>query len=161
MPPSYPARNPWLRGLIALLFVADTVTAACYYPNGTDRNAGITSDTYSPINPEDDVSMCCSNNGDQPRPDGLCMNLLGTIIWRESCTDKTWTSPKCIKLCAGTSTGTFETFVAAHHEYYTDADDRYPQYPRNRPSNGQRRKSHALFGWELLLRRRRSGLYLL
>ena len=114
MPPSCPARNPWLRGLIALLFVADTVTAACYYPNGTDRNAGITSDTYSPINPEDDVSMCCSNNGDQPRPDGLCMNLLGTIIWRESCTDKTWTSPKCIKLCAGTSIGTFETFVAAH-----------------------------------------------
>ncbi|KAI4276563.1 MAG: hypothetical protein LQ337_002393 [Flavoplaca oasis] len=109
MPSTCRARNPWLRGFIALLFTADTVTAACYYPNGTDRNAGFSSDIYYPINPGDDASMCCSQNGDQPRTDGLCTNSLGTIVWRESCTDKTWASPKCIKLCAGTSTDTHST----------------------------------------------------
>ncbi|KAL8890010.1 MAG: hypothetical protein Q9215_002793 [Flavoplaca cf. flavocitrina] len=109
MPPSYCARNPWLRGLMALLIVADTATAACYHPNGTDRNARFSKEIYTPINPEEDVSMCCSTNGDQPRPDGLCTNSLGTIVWRESCTDKTWASPKCIKLCAGTSTDTHST----------------------------------------------------
>lgn len=136
MPPSYRARNPWLRGLIAL-FVLDTVAAACYYPNGTDRNAEFPTDIFYPINPEDDFSMCCSNNGDQPRIDGLCLNRLGTIIWRESCTDRTWTSPKCIKLCAGTSTGMLLSSWLQGYENLTNAEDRYPQCPRNRPPNGQ------------------------
>ncbi|KAL9033259.1 MAG: hypothetical protein Q9180_006040 [Flavoplaca navasiana] len=65
MPPSYRARNPWLRGLIALLLVADTATAACYYPNGTDRNAGFSKDIYTPINREDDcIKLCAGTSTD-------------------------------------------------------------------------------------------------
>ncbi|KAL8991591.1 MAG: hypothetical protein Q9169_007826 [Polycauliona sp. 2 TL-2023] len=100
MAPTGPTIVQWLRGLI-ILFLVDTVTAACYLPNGVDRNKDLPRDTYRPVNPGDDVSMCCSRLGDKPRPDGLCENKDGTIIWRESCTDRTWQSPKCIKLCAG------------------------------------------------------------
>ena len=91
---------------LTILCTIRTSTANCYFPNGTDRNEGFPNDTYFPINPGDDFSMCCSHLGDQPRSDGLCRNSDGTVIWRESCTDRTWQSPKCIKLCAGASPGT-------------------------------------------------------
>ncbi|KAI4194912.1 MAG: hypothetical protein LQ348_002535 [Seirophora lacunosa] len=97
------------RGSLQCLIVLSaigTVNATCYYPNGTDRNRGFPSDTYFPINPGDDFSMCCSRLGDKPRSDGLCANSDGSVIWRESCTDRTWQSPKCIKLCAGTDPDT-------------------------------------------------------
>ncbi|KAL8781663.1 MAG: hypothetical protein Q9213_005905 [Squamulea squamosa] len=45
--------------------------------------------------------MCCATKNreipDTPRKDGLCQN--GNVTWRESCTDPTWTSPSCVKLC--------------------------------------------------------------
>ncbi|KAL8845995.1 MAG: hypothetical protein Q9221_008876 [Calogaya cf. arnoldii] len=94
MAPTCPSIDQWLKSLIVLLFVVDTVTAACYLPNGMDRNAGFPSDTYFPINPGDGFSI---------------------------------------------------------HE----------QFPRPRPSDGQRRADHALLGWQLLLRRRHIGLILL
>lgn len=80
------------------------VSATCYYPNGTDRNAGFPTIRYAPINTGDNFSMCCTLT-DKPRSDGLCENEPGTLIYRESCTDQTWQSPKCIKLCAGSSNG--------------------------------------------------------
>ncbi|KAI4284400.1 MAG: hypothetical protein L6R38_001453 [Xanthoria sp. 2 TBL-2021] len=105
MSPSTLGIKQWLKSLIALSLI-DTVIANCYYPNGTDRNEGFPNDTYFPVNPGDDFSMCCSHFGDQPRGDGLCANFDGSVIWRESCTDRTWQSPKCIKLCAGSSPDT-------------------------------------------------------
>ncbi|KAL8923492.1 MAG: hypothetical protein Q9172_003099 [Xanthocarpia lactea] len=102
------------RGSICRLFVRSlaglstivAVSADCYYPNGTDRNQGLPEDRYLPINTGDDFSMCCTILGDKPRSDGLCENAAGTVIWRESCTDRTWQSPKCIKLCASSSLDT-------------------------------------------------------
>ncbi|KAL9596290.1 MAG: hypothetical protein Q9219_005885 [cf. Caloplaca sp. 3 TL-2023] len=91
---------------LTILSVSGIAVAKCYFPNGTDRNLGFPQDTYLPINTGDDFSMCCSRLGDQPRSDGLCMNADGTVIWRESCTDRTWESPKCIKLCADESPDT-------------------------------------------------------
>lgn len=90
---------------LTILSAIGAASANCYYPNGTDRNQGFPTDTYNPINPGDDVSMCCSDLGDKPRSDGLCANAEGSVIWRESCTDRTWQSPKCIKLCAGSAPG--------------------------------------------------------
>ncbi|KAI4161940.1 MAG: hypothetical protein LQ342_004388 [Letrouitia transgressa] len=45
--------------------------------------------------------MCCQNTTYEVcRPDGLCDGS-DNQIWRESCTDPTWRSPRCIKLCLG------------------------------------------------------------
>ncbi|KAM3087765.1 hypothetical protein ACMFMG_001838 [Clarireedia jacksonii] len=52
--------------------------------------------------------MCChlgfaNNGGDQCGSGstyGLC-GVTGTQLWRESCTDQTWQSPVCLKLCLG------------------------------------------------------------
>ncbi|KAL9033007.1 MAG: hypothetical protein Q9214_007716 [Letrouitia sp. 1 TL-2023] len=45
--------------------------------------------------------MCCQNTTYEVcRPDGLCDGS-DNQIWRESCTDPTWKSPRCIKLCLG------------------------------------------------------------
>ncbi|KAI4222344.1 MAG: hypothetical protein LQ349_007648 [Xanthoria aureola] len=105
MSPSASGIKQWLQWLKALSLI-DAAITNCYYPNGTDRNEGFRRDTYFPINPGDDFSMCCSHLGDKPRSDGLCANADGSVIWRESCTDRTWSSPKCIKLCAGASPDT-------------------------------------------------------
>ncbi|KAL9589492.1 MAG: hypothetical protein Q9203_001710 [Teloschistes exilis] len=101
-------RNPLIRSL-AVLAAITAVSAKCYFPNGNDRNAGFPNATYFPVNPSEDFSMCCSHLGDKPRDDGLCENSDGSVIWRESCTDRTWQSPKCIKLCADTSEDTNNT----------------------------------------------------
>ncbi|KAL8835106.1 MAG: hypothetical protein Q9176_007100 [Flavoplaca citrina] len=89
----------WLIGLIFLRLVF----AVCFLPNSTDRNA-LGLDRYRPSgvgSALDGFSMCCRLVGvdspDVPRPDGLCTS--GTRVWRESCTDPTWASPSCIKLC--------------------------------------------------------------
>lgn len=87
-----------------LLAGITTASANCYYPNGTDRNSGLSNIQYAPINTGDNYSMCCAAT-DKPRSDGLCENQPGTIIYRESCTDQSWQSPKCIKLCAGSNNG--------------------------------------------------------
>lgn len=64
--------------------------------------------TYKPCNGSAPVSMCChlgviNNGGDECGSGstyGLC-GISGTQLWRESCTDKTWQSPLCLKLCVG------------------------------------------------------------
>ena len=53
--------------------------------------------------------MCCAqdpssvflNNasGVTCRSDGLCANAGNNALWRSACTDYTWQSPECIKLC--------------------------------------------------------------
>ena len=160
MSPSASGIKQWLQWLIALSLI-DAAIANCYYPNGTDRNEGFPNDTYFPINPGDDFSMCCSHLGDKPRSDGLCANADGSVIWRESCTDRTWSSPKCIKLCAGASPGNAETSLLSRNYKHPDWDFRHEQLTRNRPPDGQRRAGDALRGWKLLLRRPLTGVFLL
>lgn len=90
---------------LAFSLLTSFATAACYFPNGTDRNANKGFEPYQPCVVSDDgrPSMCCRTNDGNPdtcQPDGLCLNDdFGGILWREACTDKTWTAPECIKLC--------------------------------------------------------------
>ncbi|KAI4216010.1 MAG: hypothetical protein LQ351_001506 [Letrouitia transgressa] len=93
-----------LPDVIAILAFSVLVNAAspqkCYYSNGT---AAVTEPEWpvTPCNPEQPVSMCCQNTTYEVcRPDGLCDGS-DNQIWRESCTDPTWKSPRCIKLCLG------------------------------------------------------------
>lgn len=78
--------------------------AACYKPNGIDVNEQLNLDDYQPCDGGDDESMCCALNRlypDKCRSDGLCSGYRypDIAIWRDSCTDPTWKSPKCLKLC--------------------------------------------------------------
>ena len=58
--------------------------------------------------------MCCAQDLTSPylniksgvtcRSDGLCADAGNDALWRTACTDQTWESPECIKLCVnGTS----------------------------------------------------------
>ena len=77
--------------------------ANCYLPNGTDVNAHLTQgDVYQPCDSGDEFSMCCALNrtpADKCRSDGLCQSTFDNNIWRDSCSDPYWKSPKCVKLC--------------------------------------------------------------
>ncbi len=84
--------------LVFFCFHFKKTSATCYYPNGTT----VPVDSYQPCNPNDTDSMCCRLNGGDPdkcRSDGLCLSSFDSNIWRESCTDHSWKSPNCIKLC--------------------------------------------------------------
>ncbi|PQE32617.1 hypothetical protein CJF32_00004161 [Rutstroemia sp. NJR-2017a WRK4] len=92
-----------------LLFIHSSlvvfVSAQCYSYTGVLMNS-----IYKPCNGSAPVSMCCllgygtsHNGGDQCGSGstyGLC-GVTGTQLWRESCTDQTWQSPVCLKLCVG------------------------------------------------------------
>lgn len=90
---------------LAVHLFTSFVAAACYFPNGTDRNANKGYEPYQPCVASDggQASMCCRTNDGYPdtcQSDGLCRNDgFDGILWREACTDKTWTAPECIKLC--------------------------------------------------------------
>lgn len=73
--------------------------AACYFPNGSDRNAEYGSEVYQPCNRSAEHSMCCRGTDHKCRSDGLCYDAWARLIWRESCTDPTWNSSACVKLC--------------------------------------------------------------
>lgn len=91
---------------VFILFILfSTVIADCYFPNGTNSNIGLSSELYQACGGGDKHSMCCRMGRDQCRDDGLCSNYQRNEIWRESCTDPTWRSPSCVKLCV-TGTGT-------------------------------------------------------
>ncbi|KAL8645260.1 MAG: hypothetical protein Q9226_007378 [Calogaya cf. arnoldii] len=97
---------------VSLLFIflstlaATSLAADCFVPNGTDRNdspdVSPNSVAYVPCNQNNPHSMCCRYGGDDCMPNGLCQGYAkgGEMpVWRESCTDATWTSPYCLKLC--------------------------------------------------------------
>lgn len=92
----------FLLSIIILGIFSSSAHGTCYVPNGTDRNAGLSAEVYLPCDPGDEHSMCCASNRSVPdkcRSDGLCLSGNDGIVWRESCTDPTWKSPSCIKLC--------------------------------------------------------------
>lgn len=93
---------PFLLSIIVFALFSSSAHGTCYVPNGSDRNAGLSQEVYQPCDAGDQHSMCCALNrsqADRCRNDGLCLSAYGGIIWRESCTDPTWKSPSCIKLC--------------------------------------------------------------
>ncbi|KAL8896425.1 MAG: hypothetical protein Q9192_003105 [Flavoplaca navasiana] len=103
------ARSRRLLCFILLSTLSITYTAAatdCFVPNGTDRNVlpDVSPDSieYVPCNQVNPFSMCCRYGADECLPNGLCQGDAGDgrlPVWRESCTDPTWTSPFCLKLC--------------------------------------------------------------
>lgn len=105
--PSIERNRPVATTTIFLIYIVAFASANCFLPNGTDRNSilwdshGIDYQPSGYGSPADDFQMCCATNNrqnpDTPRKDGLCNDLAG--IWRESCTDPTWKSPSCVKLC--------------------------------------------------------------
>src|SRR5437773_4140804 len=92
-----------LHTLTLLLLQIATICWAqtCYHPDGSAAPS-----KYAPCN-AGVHSMCCRTNDGGPdicRPDGLCQSTLdSSFIWRESCTDQSWQSPGCLKLCPGES----------------------------------------------------------
>lgn len=88
-----------LLSIIVASLLLSPVIASCYFPNGTDRNIGLSSELYQACDGGGKHSMCCQRNHDRCRSDGLCVNSQNNEIWRESCTDPTWRSPACVRLC--------------------------------------------------------------
>lgn len=71
--------------------------AECYHPDGS-----VEDDIWQPCDPGDDHSMCCAtnrDNADRCRSDGFCFSVRDLNLWRNGCTDPTWKSPKCNKIC--------------------------------------------------------------
>ena len=89
----------FLLALSLMLFSSSIVSTECFLPNGTQR-LGQNGDAnyYKPCLSTTEYSMCCSVY-DHCRPDGLCTSGDGGLLWRESCTDRTWKSPSCASLC--------------------------------------------------------------
>ncbi|KAK0628010.1 hypothetical protein DIS24_g10897 [Lasiodiplodia hormozganensis] len=97
-----------IAAILLTLPAAVAAQTACYYPNGTDRNAQESSKPYRPCTvssstgEETAASMCCrTRHLDDCRADGLCQ--VGNITWRESCTDRTWKAKECLQLCVDDS----------------------------------------------------------
>ncbi|KAL8686609.1 MAG: hypothetical protein Q9224_005393 [Gallowayella concinna] len=91
---------------VLFIFAATSLAVGtdCFAPNGTDRNmfGDVSPDSiaYVPCNQKDPFSMCCRYGNDDCLPSGLCRGRYGNRpLWRESCTDPTWTSPYCLNLC--------------------------------------------------------------
>ncbi|KAK1703886.1 hypothetical protein BDP67DRAFT_220025 [Colletotrichum lupini] len=73
---------------------------ACFVPNGTNRHDLTNANIQKYASCESSGhGMCCNIAGDKCQADGLCWNEEHKQLWRESCTDPTWESPKCLKLC--------------------------------------------------------------
>ena len=91
---------------LLLPYLTTLASAACYYQNGTDVTAYNPGNiAYAACNASAEASMCCRINiADKPardhcRADGFCDSPKYVYLWRESCTDPTWRSPHCQKLC--------------------------------------------------------------
>ena len=90
---------------IAFLFLQIFLaSASCFYPNHTTNPFP----DYQPCGngpSPDDISMCCavqrSGGEDVCQKNGLCSNVIigEDNFWRESCTDRSWNSESCLKLC--------------------------------------------------------------
>ncbi|KAH6680644.1 hypothetical protein B0J14DRAFT_579054 [Halenospora varia] len=90
-------------------FVATASAATCYHPDGS-----VAPPAYQPCH-STGVSMCCATNRTQYvnscRDDGLCLQQDSGVIWRESCTDRTWKSLECLHLCSSGSKPTIDSHI--------------------------------------------------
>lgn len=84
--------------IFMLIFLFDTFSsfahAKCYLPSGKEMEK-----VYRPCSSGKEFDTCCNGNMDECRPDGLCVSKSDQSIWRIGCTDPTWESSSCIKLC--------------------------------------------------------------
>ena len=85
--------------LILLIECWNSAHARCFYPDGTEMHVN-----YTPCDNSNEHSMCCdlkriNPDPDQCRSDGLCFASWDQNVWRDGCTDRTWKSPACVKLC--------------------------------------------------------------
>ena len=97
--------RPHLALLLLYSLLPVLISASCYEP---DQDI-IESDQYQPCGngvSSDDASMCCAvrrdgGSADECEKNGLCSNPLIDVndFWRESCTDQSWQSESCLKLC--------------------------------------------------------------
>ena len=98
-------RRPHTALFLLSFLLIPLVSASCYEP---DHDI-IESDQYQPCGngvSSDDASMCCAvrrdgGSADECEKNGLCSNPLidANDFWRESCTDQSWQSESCLKLC--------------------------------------------------------------
>ena len=108
-------RSPaWLvrafQGYIFLSTWQHQASATCFLPNGMiPSNQSFPhhpAEEYAPCDNTTGYSMCCRTNmpssngkGSTCRSDGLCTLQEDQSVWRVACTDPTWQSDDCIKLC--------------------------------------------------------------
>lgn len=113
----------WSRLLLVGISTVSIVSAQCFMPNGTDRNArdgpGIRYKTCGKSPAGSSQSMCCKI-GDTCLDSGLCQDN-GGRFWRESCTDQTWKDPACIRLYID-DTGYRKYWVSRRHHKYTKCE---------------------------------------
>ncbi len=89
--------------ITGLFSSAQTVEVPCFAPDGVTIAPN---DSFVPCNKLGITqvgvySSCCLLDGDTDRDlcaaSGLCVN--GGVVRREFCTDKSWASPACVKVC--------------------------------------------------------------
>jgi hypothetical protein len=145
--------NSFSLALLAIQLTAPRAchAAQCYRPDGS------TTDTdYQPCYQSAGHSMCCATNRtnayvNKCRPDNLCWQVDGGVIWRESCTDPTWKDPACLQLCTegfGTSLVLLKNKALPKSFRLTDAfcisRSRRPQRRCASEPNPERLHHHAL-----------------
>jgi hypothetical protein len=89
---------------VTLLLQTQAAEVSCWAPDGTTIAPN---DSFVPCNKlgitqKGIFSSCCQLDGDAASRDlcassGLCVN--GGVVRREYCTDKSWSSPTCVKIC--------------------------------------------------------------
>ena len=86
--------------LVALRASAVTASVQCWFPDGTTPTVDQIPCNSSASDSVGSGSACCLNHpNDYCMANGLCF---GTgIVYRGSCTDKSWNSPACSQACSG------------------------------------------------------------
>ncbi|KAH6664824.1 hypothetical protein B0J14DRAFT_237526 [Halenospora varia] len=87
-------REKCLRNLL-LLASSTSAYLQCFYPDGSEASDSI----YVPCTAETYSSCCIPSEGDVCQPSGLCYWPSGSYLFRGACTDQTWTSSNCPKVC--------------------------------------------------------------
>ena len=98
--------------LAGLIPRGQAAEVTCYAPDGMTVAPN---DSFVPCNKlgitqQGIFSSCCLLDGDPSARDlcassGLCVN--GGVVRREFCTDKTWKSPSCVRVCLEPQVSTF------------------------------------------------------
>ena len=86
----------WLLSYFSIFFWS-LAHAKCYFPNGKEMSMpGVI--FFECDSSSQEHTMCCGK-GDECRPDGLCDSNWYGQVFRNGCSDPTWKSPSCVKLC--------------------------------------------------------------
>ena len=109
-----------------IFFFFSLAQAQCFWSNGTDRNILYWREgpNYQKCSnsTSDGNSMCCRTWGPgdftlDVCEGSFCRNGRTEALWRESCSDPTWESDSCIKLCTD-DTGEFAVMFNRKQEVH-------------------------------------------